>query len=56
MNSGGGGLLPKGFWPLAGVCVAILLIGVFMQAGNPIEEYGSVRDRAAKFYKTDLKQ
>ena len=31
-------------------------IGVFMQAGNPIEEYGSVRDRAAKFYKTDLKQ
>ena len=31
-------------------------IGVLMQAGNPVSEYGSVRDRASKFYKTDLKQ
>ena len=31
-------------------------IGVLMQAGNPISEYGSVKERAGKFYKTDLKQ
>ena len=31
-------------------------IGVLMQAGNPISEYGSVKDRMGQFYKTDLKQ
>lgn len=31
-------------------------IGVLMQAGNPVSEYGSVKDRMGQFYKTDLKQ
>ncbi|MCR5794758.1 MAG: leucine-rich repeat domain-containing protein [Solobacterium sp.] len=31
-------------------------IGVFMQAGNPVSEYGSIKDRANQFYKTDMEQ
>lgn len=31
-------------------------LAVLMQAGNPVSEYGSIRDKAAQFYKTDLEQ
>ena len=53
MNSGGGGLLPKGFWPLAGVCVAILLIGVFMQAWMP-DGFALIKNQEASPRKTQM--
>lgn len=35
VRSAGGNALPKGFWPLAGVCAAIMLLGVLLQLLMP---------------------
>ena len=53
VRSGGGDLLPKGFWPLAAVCVAILLAGVFMQAWMP-DGFALIKNQEASPRKTQM--
>lgn len=49
----GGGLLPKGFLPLAGVCVLILAIGVFLQLLMP-DGFALIKNKNASPRKTQM--
>ena len=48
-----GDLLPKGFWPVAGVCALILLVGVFMQLWMP-DGFVLIKNQEASPRKTQM--
>ena len=53
VGSSGGDLLPKGFWPVAGVCALILLVGVFMQLWMP-DGFVLIKNQDASPRKTQM--
>jgi len=53
VRSSGGDLLPKGFWPIAGVCAAILIAGVALQTLMP-DGFALIKDNQASPRKTQM--
>ncbi|MBR0367274.1 MAG: lamin tail domain-containing protein [Clostridia bacterium] len=53
VGSSGGDLLPKGFWPVAGMCALILLVGVFMQLWMP-DGFVLIKNQDASPRKTQM--